>query len=183
MGYIKFQPRGATASMTFAREIESQLFVLRFEQGTTVARRNVASPCVVKDRRTFAQKRSTIELGSCPAIARKRAQGDEGRGRGTGQRSRSEQRQLPDRLKGKKGRIRQNCNGKRVDNSARTVVGPDATEDLTAIGVPRVLMNMMTLAVTVNDLNVAVLRRAVLRGQGADGRPAASPTADFVLLL
>ena len=95
MGPLRFQPRGEQISITFAREIHRQPFVLGLDESTTLARRNVARPCVVKDRRTFAQKRSTIELTSCPAIARKRAQRDEGRGRGTGQRSRSEQRQLP----------------------------------------------------------------------------------------
>ena len=40
------------------------------------------------------------------------------------------------RLTGKKGRLRGNLSGKRVDQSGRSVISPDATHDIYELGVP-----------------------------------------------
>jgi DNA-directed RNA polymerase II subunit RPB1 len=68
------------------------------------------------------------------------------------------------RLTGKKGRLRGNLSGKRVDHAARSVVGPDASHDIFDLGVPSSIMHTLTFPENVSDGNVKDLAMRVARG-------------------
>ena len=71
---------------------------------------------------------------------------------------------IADRLKKKEGRIRGNLNGKRVDQSARSVITPDPYISLDELGVPlRIAMNL-TFPEVVNRFNIVQLRELVQNG-------------------
>ena len=71
---------------------------------------------------------------------------------------------IADRLKKKEGRIRGNLNGKRVDQSARSVITPDPYIGVDELGVPiRIAMNI-SFPEVVNSYNIAELKRLVLAG-------------------
>lgn len=71
---------------------------------------------------------------------------------------------IADRLKKKEGRIRGNLNGKRVDQSARSVITPDPYISLDELGVPlRIAMNL-TFPEVVNRFNIVGLRELVKNG-------------------
>lgn len=71
---------------------------------------------------------------------------------------------IADRLKKKEGRIRGNLNGKRVDQSARSVITPDPYIGVDELGVPiRIAMNI-TFPEVVNSYNIAEMKRLVLAG-------------------
>jgi DNA-directed RNA polymerase beta' subunit/intein/homing endonuclease len=71
---------------------------------------------------------------------------------------------IADRLKKKEGRIRGNLNGKRVDQSARSVITPDPYISLDELGVPlRIAMNL-TFPEVVNRFNIVGLRELVQNG-------------------
>ena len=72
------------------------------------------------------------------------------------------------RLKGKEGRVRQNLNGKRVDFSARTVIGGDANIDVDELGVPISIARSLTFPETVTPLNKARLEAYVAAGPHPD---------------
>ena len=83
---------------------------------------------------------------------------------------------VADRLKKKEGRIRGNLNGKRVDQSARSVITPDPYIGLEEIGVPiRVAMNL-TFPEYVNEYNIESLRSIIING------PDVYPGAKYVRL-
>lgn len=71
---------------------------------------------------------------------------------------------IADRLKRKEGRIRGNLNGKRVDQSARTVITPDPYISIDELGVPILIAMNQTHPETVNDYNIEEMRRLVLNG-------------------
>jgi DNA-directed RNA polymerase II subunit RPB1 len=71
---------------------------------------------------------------------------------------------IKDRLTGKKGRLRGNLSGKRVDQAGRTVVGPDASRDIFELGVPATIMRTLTFPEPVNLRNVRELADAVAIG-------------------
>ena len=71
---------------------------------------------------------------------------------------------LSDRLKKKDGRIRGNLNGKRVDQSARSVITPDPYMSLDEVGVPIKIAMNTTFPEIVNRYNVAELRELVRVG-------------------
>lgn len=83
---------------------------------------------------------------------------------------RSEQRgqaikSLTSRLKGKKGRVRMNLMGKRVDFSARTVITPDPTIEIDELGIPlKVAMNL-TFPEIVTPQNIDRLQQLVRNGR------------------
>ena len=83
-------------------------------------------------------------------------------------------RSLGVRLKGKRGRVRGNLMGKRVDFSARSVIGPDAYLDLDEVGVPTCIAKTQTFGERVTDWNRAWLRRLV------DAGPTALAGAQYV---
>lgn len=65
------------------------------------------------------------------------------------------------RLTGKEGIIRNNLMGKRVDKSARTVIGPDPTLCIDEIGIPIEIADTLCYSVRVNHLNKEELMRKI----------------------
>lgn len=71
---------------------------------------------------------------------------------------------VSDRMKKKEGRIRGNLNGKRVDQSARSVITPDPYISIDELGVPvRIAINI-TFPETVNKYNIDELRKLIKNG-------------------
>jgi len=70
------------------------------------------------------------------------------------------------RLKGKKGRFRGNLMGKRVDFSARTVIGPDTYMDVGELGIPERAALKLTYPEVVTAFNIELLRKRVRKGHG-----------------
>jgi len=66
------------------------------------------------------------------------------------------------RLTGKEGLIRNNLMGKRVDKSARTVIGPDPTLAVDEIAVPQDIANILCYPVRVNRYNVQQVQQWIL---------------------
>ena len=69
------------------------------------------------------------------------------------------------RLTGKEGLIRNNLMGKRVDKSARTVIGPDPTLNVDEIAVPQEIADILCYPVRVTDNNKASLERMIEEGK------------------
>lgn len=63
-------------------------------------------------------------------------------------------RSIKQRLQGKTGLIRQNIQGKRTIQSARSVISPDANLDVNEVGVPRELAEKLTFPEFVNAINI-----------------------------
>lgn len=71
---------------------------------------------------------------------------------------------VTDRMKKKEGRIRGNLNGKRVDQSARSVITPDPYISIDELGVPvRIAVNI-TFPEVVNKYNIEELRKLIKNG-------------------
>ena len=68
---------------------------------------------------------------------------------------------ITERIKGKEGRIRKNLAGKRVNYSGRTVISPDPAMQINEVGVPYEIAKIVTVAETVNDLNIEKLKKMV----------------------
>jgi DNA-directed RNA polymerase II subunit RPB1 len=71
---------------------------------------------------------------------------------------------IEERLGGKTGRIRGNLMGKRVDQSARSVITPDPNLGIAEIGVPLAIAKNITFPQVVNERNVGYLTKIVVRG-------------------
>ena len=71
---------------------------------------------------------------------------------------------VADRLKKKEGRIRGNLNGKRVDQSARSVITPDPYISLDQLGVPIKIAMNLTFRETVNRYNIDEMKKLVRNG-------------------
>ena len=71
---------------------------------------------------------------------------------------------ISERLKGEKGRIRNNLMGKTVDFCARSVISPDPNIKLDEIGVPLSIAMNVTFPERVNDLNINKLKKLVNNG-------------------
>ena len=71
---------------------------------------------------------------------------------------------LLDRLAGKQGRFRTNLMGKRVDQSSRTVVGPDPGLSIEEIGVPLAIAKTLTFPEVVNERNIHVMYQLIQNG-------------------
>lgn len=82
---------------------------------------------------------------------------------------------LVERFKGKKGRLRGNLMGKRVDFASRTVIGPDPNLALNEVGVPPSVAQTLTYPERVNRFNIERLQRSVTLG------PSALSGAKFVI--
>jgi DNA-directed RNA polymerase subunit A' len=76
---------------------------------------------------------------------------------------------IMERIKGKEGRIRKNLAGKRVNYSGRTVISPDPSIAINDVGVPYEIAKVVTVAETVNDLNIEKLRALVQKGDEYPG--------------
>jgi DNA-directed RNA polymerase beta' subunit len=66
---------------------------------------------------------------------------------------------LKKRLTGKEGQLRNNLMGKRVDKSARTVIGPDPTLKVNEIAIPYEIADVLTYPVYVNRYNIDELKK------------------------
>ena len=73
-------------------------------------------------------------------------------------------RMIFDRFKGKRGRIRGNLQGKRVNYSARSVVSPDPIMDIDLVGVPQDLAMRLSVPVKVAPFNLEQLTKIVRNG-------------------
>jgi DNA-directed RNA polymerase beta' subunit/intein/homing endonuclease len=71
---------------------------------------------------------------------------------------------VSDRMKKKEGRIRGNLNGKRVDQSARTVITPDPYISIDELGVPIKIALNITFPEIVNQYNIEHLRKLIANG-------------------
>lgn len=87
-------------------------------------------------------------------------------------------RSLSARLRGKRGRIRANLSGKRIDYSSRTVVGPDTSLDVDELGVPEDIAISQTRAIRVCSITRSVMRECVRRGVNTRGGAASITCAD-----
>jgi len=68
------------------------------------------------------------------------------------------------RLTGKEGLIRNNLMGKRVDKSARTVIGPDPTLRVDEIAIPQEIADILCYPVRVTDTNIDDLKKLIHEG-------------------
>ena len=69
-----------------------------------------------------------------------------------------------DRMRKKDGRIRGNLNGKRVDQSARSVITPDPFISIDELGVPIKIALNITFQEVVNEYNIDEMKRLILNG-------------------
>ena len=76
---------------------------------------------------------------------------------------------ITERIKGKEGRIRKNLAGKRVNYSARTVISPDPNLNINEVGVPYEIARVVTVAETVNDLNIEKLKKLIEKAEEYPG--------------
>lgn len=76
---------------------------------------------------------------------------------------------ITERIKGKEGRIRKNLAGKRVNYSGRTVISPDPSIAINEVGIPYEIAKIVTVAETVNDLNIEKLKKLVEKGEDYPG--------------
>ncbi len=79
---------------------------------------------------------------------------------------------VSERLKGKEGRFRSNLEGKRVDYSGRTVLGPDKDIGIGEVGIPIKIAMNLTFPEKVTPLNIEYLTKLV--ENGADKYPGAN---------
>jgi DNA-directed RNA polymerase II subunit RPB1 len=75
-------------------------------------------------------------------------------------------RSITDGLKGKEGRFRGDLMGKRVDQSARSVISPDPLIDIDEVGVPEAIAKRLTLSERVTPYNLHAMRARVAIGAG-----------------
>lgn len=71
---------------------------------------------------------------------------------------------IAERIKGKKGIIRNNLIGKRVNFSARTVISPDPRLNLNEVGVPFEVAKKLTVPEIVTEQNIDFLKELVRNG-------------------
>jgi len=76
---------------------------------------------------------------------------------------------ITERIKGKEGRIRKNIAGKRVNYSGRTVISPDPCIKINEVGIPYEIAKVVTVAETVNDLNIEKLKKLIQKGEEYPG--------------
>jgi DNA-directed RNA polymerase beta' subunit len=74
---------------------------------------------------------------------------------------------LKERICSKDGLIRNNLMGKRVDFSARTVIGPDPTLKMNEIAIPNEIADILAYPVKVTPFNIEEMRRIVCQTQDA----------------
>lgn len=93
---------------------------------------------------------------------------DNSKGRAKHNANNREKNTLKDRLSGKTGLIRGGLMGKRVDQSARTVIGPDPTLRMNEIGLPQHIVDTLTRPVYVTSFNRNQLMKLVNEEDGAN---------------
>jgi DNA-directed RNA polymerase II subunit RPB1 len=80
------------------------------------------------------------------------------------QRSGRALKSIKERLVGKQGRVRGNLMGKRVDFSARSVIGPDPNLSIRELGVPIKIARNITFPTKVNERNISYLTKLIQNG-------------------
>ena len=65
------------------------------------------------------------------------------------------------RISGKEGQVRGNLMGKRVEQAARTVIGPDPTLKYGQIGIPIEVAKTLTITENINTYNIEKMQRLV----------------------
>jgi len=75
-------------------------------------------------------------------------------------------RDLAARIRGKKGRVRGNLEGKRVDQCGRSVIANEQDLSVDQIGVPRAMAMTQSILEPVNLDNIELMRRLVTEGPG-----------------
>ena len=80
------------------------------------------------------------------------------------QRSGRALKSVKERLVGKAGRVRGNLMGKRVDYSARSVIGPDPKLSIRELGVPLKIAKNITFPMHINSRNKDYLTKLMLNG-------------------
>ena len=80
------------------------------------------------------------------------------------QRSGRALKSIKERLIGKQGRVRGNLMGKRVDYSARSVIGPDPQLSIRELGVPIKIAKNITFPAKANKRNINFLTKLMLNG-------------------
>ncbi|AGO85880.1 RNA polymerase rbp1 [Pandoravirus salinus] len=83
------------------------------------------------------------------------------------QRSGKPTKGVVERFKGKEGRIRGNCMGKRVNFTARAVISPDPEIDIDEVGVPYEIVKTLTFPERVTPFAMGDLTRRVRAGPDA----------------
>jgi DNA-directed RNA polymerase beta' subunit len=78
--------------------------------------------------------------------------------------SKKQFKSIKDRISYKSGRIRQNLQGKRTNNSARTVITPDPTLRISQIGIPLKIAMNLTYPEIVTDYNKEKLYSLIANG-------------------
>ena len=78
---------------------------------------------------------------------------------------------LQDRIKGKRGRIRHDCMGKRVNNSARAVITPSAMINPDEIGIPKKVACALIIEERVHSLNFHRLHNYISKGPCTSSKP------------
>lgn len=68
---------------------------------------------------------------------------------------------LKQRMSGKDGQMRSHLMGKRVDQSGRTVIGPDPLLKINEIRLPKIIADVLTFPVCVYDLNIDEMQEAI----------------------
>jgi DNA-directed RNA polymerase subunit A' len=76
---------------------------------------------------------------------------------------------ITERIKGKEGRIRKNLAGKRVNYSGRTVISPDPSIEINEVGIPYEIAKVVTVSITVTDLNINKMKEMVEKGEEYPG--------------
>jgi DNA-directed RNA polymerase subunit A' len=76
---------------------------------------------------------------------------------------------ITERIKGKEGRIRKNLAGKRVNYSGRTVISPDPSIEINEVGIPYEIAKVVTVAATVNDINIENLKELIRKAEEYPG--------------
>lgn len=82
---------------------------------------------------------------------------------------------IVERIKGKKGIIRNNLIGKRVNYSARTVISPDPRLNLNDVGVPIQVARKLTVPENVTENNIEFLKDLIRNG------PLKYPGANYII--
>jgi len=72
---------------------------------------------------------------------------------------------IKERITGKEGQIRNNLMGKRVNQSGRTVIGPDPTLRMGELAVPPAMAAILTVPVRVAAFNISLLSDIVNKGE------------------
>jgi DNA-directed RNA polymerase subunit A' len=76
---------------------------------------------------------------------------------------------ITERIRGKEGRIRKNLAGKRVNYSGRTVISPDPSININEVGIPYEIAKTVTVAETINELNIDYLKKMIEKGDEYPG--------------